>query len=72
MTVAVWLQLPAALLRPKLAERRMPTAAQLNEAPNGRLVRYCDIVTLRQQPKTGNGTVFISLEDETGVVQVIC
>ena len=40
--------------------------------PNGRIVRYCGIVTLRQQPETANGTVFISLEDETGVVQVIC
>ena len=30
------------------------------------------IVTLRQQPETANGTVFVSLEDETGVVQVIC
>ena len=35
-------------------------------------MRYCGIVTLRQQPETANGTVFISLEDETGVVQVIC
>ena len=63
---------PLALLRPKLTERRLMTAAELQEAPNGRLVRYCGIVTLRQQPETANGTVFISLEDETGVVQVIC
>jgi len=39
--------------------------------PNGRLVRHCGIVTPRQQPETANGTIFISLEDETGVVQVI-
>ena len=39
---------------------------------NGRLVRYCGIVTLRQQPETANGTVLISLEDETSVVHVIC
>lgn len=63
---------PMALLRPKLEERRLMSAAQLDELPNGRLVRYCGIVTLRQQPETANGTVFISLEDETGVVQVIC
>jgi error-prone DNA polymerase len=63
---------PMALLRPKLDERRLMSAAQLDELPNGRLVRYCGIVTLRQQPETANGTVFISLEDETGVVQVIC
>lgn len=29
-------------------------------------------MTLRQQPETAKGTIFISLEDETGVVQVIC
>jgi len=61
-----------ALLRPKLDERRLPPAEQPNAMPNGRSVRYCGIVTLRQQPETANGTVFISLEDETGVVQVTC
>jgi error-prone DNA polymerase len=63
---------PLAVLRHKLTERRLMTAEQLNDLPNGRIVRYCGIVTLRQQPETANGTVFISLEDETGVVQVIC
>jgi error-prone DNA polymerase len=63
---------PMALLRDKLTERNLITAEQLNEVPNGRIVHYCGIVTLRQQPETANGTVFISLEDETGVVQVIC
>lgn len=63
---------PLALLRSKLTARRLLTAEQLDALPNGRAVRYCGIVTLRQQPETANGTVFISLEDETGVVQVIC
>jgi error-prone DNA polymerase len=63
---------PLALLRPLLAQRRLKSAAELQDLPDGRLVRYCGIVTLRQQPETANGTVFISLEDETGVVQVIC
>ena len=63
---------PMALLRPLLDERRLLTAAQLNDVPDGRPVRYCGIVTLRQQPETANGTIFVSLEDETGVVQVIC
>jgi error-prone DNA polymerase len=48
------------------------TAEQLSAMPKGRIVRYCGIVTLRQQPETANGTVFISLQDETGVVQMIC
>ena len=62
---------PLALLRPKLAELKLRTSAELHAMPNGRLVRYCGIVTLRQQPETANSTIFISLEDETGVVQVI-
>jgi error-prone DNA polymerase len=62
---------PLALLRPLLAKRRLQTAAELQHAPNGRLVRHCGIVTLRQQPETAHGVVFVSLEDETGVVQVI-
>jgi len=63
---------PLALLRPVLSKRRLVSARDLLDVPNGRMVRYCGIVTLRQQPETANGTIFISLEDETGVVQVIC
>jgi error-prone DNA polymerase len=62
---------PLALLREELAKRKLMTAEQLKDAPNGRLVRHCGIVTLRQQPGTSSGVVFVSLEDETGVVQVI-
>jgi error-prone DNA polymerase len=63
---------PLALLRPQLVARKLATAADLQQMPNGRHVRYCGIVTLRQQPDTANGTIFVSLEDETGVVQVTC
>lgn len=62
---------PLALLRPQLMKRRLMSAEELNNAPNGRLVRHAGIVTLRQQPETASGVVFVSLEDETGVVQVI-
>ena len=62
---------PLALLRPQLRRRRLATAAELQRVGNGRFVRYAGIVTLRQRPETANGTVFVSLEDETGVVQVI-
>lgn len=62
---------PLALLRHALAERRFMTAAELDAVPHGRLVRYCGIVTLRQQPATASGVIFVSLEDETGVVQAI-
>lgn len=63
---------PLALLRPLLQKRRLMTAEELQALPNGRLVRTCGIVTIRQQPSTSNGVIFVSLEDETGVVQVIC
>ncbi|WP_137916967.1 error-prone DNA polymerase [Hydrogenophaga sp. 2FB] len=62
---------PLALLRAELKKRRLMTAEELKSAPDGRLVRHCGIVTLRQQPGTSSGVVFVSLEDETGVVQVI-
>ena len=35
------------------------------------MVRTCGIVTLRQQPQTAGGTIFVSLEDEDGAIQVI-
>ena len=65
---------PLALLRAQLKKRGLMSAADLHDLPdlsNGRLVRYCGLVTLRQQPQTANGVIFVSLEDETGVVQVI-
>ena len=63
---------PLALLRPRLARRGLLSAAQLDKVRDGQVVRACGIVTLRQQPETAKGTIFISLEDETGTVQVIC
>ena len=62
---------PVALLRPQLARMRLRTAAQLRDLPDGRLVRACGIVTMRQQPGTAKGVVFVTLEDETGSVNVI-
>jgi len=62
---------PLALLRAQLAPRRVMTAAQMAELPSGRLVRACGIVTARQRPQTANGVVFVTLEDETGSVNVI-
>ncbi len=62
---------PLALLRPRLARWKLLTAAQLRDLPNGRLVRACGIVTVRQQPGTAKGVTFVTLEDETGTVNVI-
>jgi error-prone DNA polymerase len=62
---------PLALLRARLAQQRFRTAAELAASRHGTLVRACGIVTVRQRPGTANGTVFVSLEDETGSVNVI-
>jgi error-prone DNA polymerase len=63
---------PMALLRERLTADGWQSADDLRDLPTGKLVRHCGIVTLRQQPEAANGTTFVSLEDETGVVQVIC
>jgi error-prone DNA polymerase len=62
---------PLALLRPRLSRMKLQSAAQLHDVPNGKKVRACGIVTVRQQPQTANGTIFVTLEDETGPVNVI-
>ncbi|GHC84857.1 error-prone DNA polymerase [Pseudorhodoferax aquiterrae] len=62
---------PMLLLRPELNKRKLARAVDLDGVPGGRFVRYAGIVTVRQQPETAKGVVFISLEDETGNVQVI-
>ena len=62
---------PLALLRPRLAQKGLLTADELNALPDGENVAACGIVTVRQQPQTAKGTIFITLEDETGPVNVI-
>jgi error-prone DNA polymerase len=62
---------PMALLRDRLDAKQFLSSRQLHDLPNGRLVRSCGIVTVRQQPASANGTMFISLEDEHGSIQVI-
>ena len=63
---------PMALLRERLARHHFRTNAALQGMADGSWVRACGIVTLRQQPPTAKGVVFITLEDETGNLQVIC
>ena len=62
---------PLALLRPRMARLKLLSAAELHDLPHGRVVRACGIVTMRQRPQTAKGTIFVSLEDETGIVNVI-
>jgi error-prone DNA polymerase len=62
---------PVGLLRPRLGALKLLSAAELAQCPSGRLVRACGIVTVRQQPGTAKGVVFVTLEDETGSVNVV-
>ena len=62
---------PLALLRPRLKAMRLLSAREMHDLPDGTLVRTTGIVTVRQRPGTAKGTIFITLEDETGVINVI-
>ncbi|MDH5536438.1 MAG: error-prone DNA polymerase, partial [Betaproteobacteria bacterium] len=62
---------PLALLRRRFARMRLVTAADLARLPHGRLTRTVGIVTCRQRPSTAKGVVFVTLEDETGYVNVV-
>jgi error-prone DNA polymerase len=62
---------PLALLRPRLRQMHLATALELKGYGNGKLVRTSGLVTMRQRPGTAKGTMFITLEDETGVINVI-
>jgi error-prone DNA polymerase len=62
---------PLALLRERLQRQSVRSAAELSRIPDGRTVRACGLVVTRQQPATAKGTIFVTLEDETGPVNVI-
>jgi len=62
---------PLALLRSKLTQRRLATAAEIAQTPHGRIVRTAGIVIGRQRPDTASGVIFVTLEDETGATNVI-
>lgn len=62
---------PVALLRAQLAARNFQPANVLNTYPDRRPARACGIVTVRQRPQTAKGTIFVTIEDETGPVNAV-
>jgi error-prone DNA polymerase len=62
---------PLALLRSHLQRYRVVTAAQLPQLADGALVKVAGIVTSRQRPQTASGVTFMTLEDESGFVNVV-
>ena len=63
---------PTQFLRGELAGRGILKISDLGEAPVGKRVRVAGVVTHRQRPWTATGVTFISLEDETGILNVVC
>jgi error-prone DNA polymerase len=63
---------PIAFARAKLAGRGVVPNAELVKVPDGAKVLVAGVVTHRQRPATAGGTTFLNLEDETGLVNVIC
>jgi error-prone DNA polymerase len=62
---------PTALLRAELSARRVIKAEQLREIRNGERVRVAGLVLVRQRPGTASGVIFMTLEDETGIANIV-
>jgi error-prone DNA polymerase len=62
---------PLKLLRPQLRARRLRSIAEVQALAHGTPVRVAGLVTLRQRPGTASGVTFVTLEDETGWLNLI-
>jgi len=58
-------------LRARFAALGLPTAREVSTLPHGRRVRYAGIVIVRQRPGTAKGVTFMTMEDETGFVNLV-
>jgi error-prone DNA polymerase len=63
---------PTQFVRPQLDARGVVTAGRLSAVAPGSRVTVAGVVTHRQRPATASGITFLNLEDETGLVNVIC
>jgi DNA polymerase III alpha subunit len=62
---------PASFLRADLARRGIICNAQLRAKPSGTRVTVSGLVTIRQQPGSAHGVIFMTIEDETAVANII-
>jgi error-prone DNA polymerase len=62
---------PLAPLRHELRARRWPDARTVAQGRHGQRIDYVGLVICRQQPGTASGVVFMTLEDETGFVNLV-
>ncbi|WP_249218887.1 error-prone DNA polymerase [Falsirhodobacter algicola] len=64
-------QHPVAFLRGDLAKRRILTCAEAMALPNRHWAEVAGLVLVRQRPSSAKGTMFITLEDETGIANLV-
>src|SRR5205814_2723370 len=62
---------PASFLRADLARRGIVRNEELRVLPRGARVRVSGLITVRQQPGAANGVIFMTIEDETAVANII-
>ena len=62
---------PLKFLRPQLDARRITPASRLASSRDGQFLRVAGLVLLRQRPSTAKGITFVTLEDETGIINLI-
>ena len=62
---------PSAFLRTDLARRNITTNDTLRSARNGAGVRVSGLITVRQRPGTAKGVIFMTIEDETSIANII-
>ncbi|HYG15542.1 MAG TPA: error-prone DNA polymerase, partial [Bacteroidia bacterium] len=62
---------PVGLVREKLAMLRITSNRELSKLKDGAWVKVAGLVLVRQRPGTASGIVFITLEDETGVANLV-
>jgi error-prone DNA polymerase len=62
---------PLALLRPRLRRLGLLDAQGMRDLPHGSRARTAGLVTCRQRPDTASGVVFVTLEDETGTMNIV-
>ncbi len=62
---------PMHFLRKHYAERNFVTAEQLRSLRDGKRLSIAGVVLIRQRPGTSKGVVFITIEDETGIANLV-
>ncbi len=62
---------PVSFYRQSLDRLGVTPAARLPQIPNNRQVKVAGVIILRQRPSTGKGITFVTLEDETGVANLV-